>query len=113
MATVAADRHLLVGLIALQNGIINQGQLLAAFQAWTLDKAKSLADHLAARGDLEPPKTAPPSRRWPRSHLEDARRRCGEEPGRCPRTPLHPRSLAAWRTPTSRRRWPTWRKPRS
>ena len=53
MATVTADRHLLVGLIALQHGIINQGQLLAAFQAWTLDRAKSLADHLAARGDLD------------------------------------------------------------
>jgi serine/threonine-protein kinase len=50
--TAAADRHLLFALLALQNGIINQGQLLAAFQAWTLDKAKSLADHLEARGDL-------------------------------------------------------------
>ncbi len=48
----AADRHLLFGLLALQNGIINQGQLLGAFQAWTLDKARSLADHLVARGDL-------------------------------------------------------------
>ena len=48
----AADRHLLFGLLALQNGIINQGQLLAAFQAWALDKARSLADHLEARGDL-------------------------------------------------------------
>ena len=36
----------------LQNGIINQGQLVAAFQAWTLDKSRSLADHLEARGDL-------------------------------------------------------------
>ncbi len=51
MAT-AADRHLLFGLLALQNGIINQGQLLAAFQAWSLDKARSLGDHLEARGDL-------------------------------------------------------------
>ena len=41
MATVAADRHLLLGLIALQIGIINQGQLLAAFQAWTLDGARA------------------------------------------------------------------------
>jgi hypothetical protein len=41
--TVAADRHLLFGLLALQNGLINQGALLAAFQAWTLDKARSLA----------------------------------------------------------------------
>ena len=50
--TAAADRHLLFGLLALQNGIINQGQLVAAFQAWTLDKSRSLADHLEARGDL-------------------------------------------------------------
>ena len=50
--TAAADRHLLFGLLALQNGLINQGQLLAAFQAWTLDKSKSLADHLEAGGEL-------------------------------------------------------------
>jgi len=50
---MTADRHLLFGLLALQNGIINQGQLLAAFQAWTLDRSKSLADHLALRGDLD------------------------------------------------------------
>jgi serine/threonine-protein kinase len=53
-----ADRHLLFGLLALQNGIINQGQLVAAFQAWTLDKSKSLADHLEARGDLTSAKRA-------------------------------------------------------
>jgi hypothetical protein len=53
-----ADRHLLFGLLALQNGIINQGQLVHAFQAWTLDKSKSLADHLEARGDLTGPKRA-------------------------------------------------------
>jgi hypothetical protein len=28
-------------------------QLLAAFRAWTLDRSRSLADHLAARGDLD------------------------------------------------------------
>jgi eukaryotic-like serine/threonine-protein kinase len=50
--TAAADRHLLFGLLALQNGLINQVQLVAAFQAWTLEKSKSLADHLEARGDL-------------------------------------------------------------
>ena len=50
--TAAADRHLLLGLLALQNGIINQGQLVHAFQAWTLDKSKSLAEHLEVRGDL-------------------------------------------------------------
>ena len=51
--TADADRHLLFGLLALQTGIINQGQLVAAFQAWTLDKSKSLADHLQSRGDLD------------------------------------------------------------
>src|SRR5215469_17521324 len=55
---MTADRHLLFGLLALQNGLINQGQLLAAFQAWTLDKSKRLADHLEARGDLTGAKRA-------------------------------------------------------
>jgi serine/threonine-protein kinase len=53
MAAIAAERNLLFGLLALQNGLINQGQLVAAFQAWTLDKARALADHLVALGDLE------------------------------------------------------------
>ncbi len=56
--TAAADRHLLFGLLALQNGLIDQVQLVAAFQAWTRDKARSLADHLEARGDLTGPKRA-------------------------------------------------------
>jgi eukaryotic-like serine/threonine-protein kinase len=51
--TAAADRHLLFGLLALQNGLIDQGGLVAAFQAWTRDKAVALADHLVARGDLD------------------------------------------------------------
>ncbi len=53
MAAVNADRDLLFGLLALQNGIINHSQLLAAFQAWTLDRFKSLAEHLGDRGDLD------------------------------------------------------------
>jgi serine/threonine-protein kinase len=48
-----ADRDLLFGLLALQNGLINQGELVAAFQAWTLDKAKPLADHLVDRGTID------------------------------------------------------------
>jgi serine/threonine-protein kinase len=56
--TAAADRHLLFGLLALQNGLIDQGALVAAFQAWTRDKSKSLADHLEDRGDLTGPKRA-------------------------------------------------------
>jgi serine/threonine-protein kinase len=46
------SRDLLFGLLALQNGLINQAQLVAAFQAWTLDKTHALADHLIALGHL-------------------------------------------------------------
>jgi hypothetical protein len=53
MAALAADRNLLFGLLALQIGLIDQGQLVAAFQAWTLDKARALADHLVGRGHLD------------------------------------------------------------
>jgi serine/threonine-protein kinase len=53
MPAIAAERDLLFGLLALQNGLINQGQLVAAFQAWTCDKGRGLADHLVDRGDLD------------------------------------------------------------
>ncbi len=48
--TAAADRHFLFGLLALQNGLIDQVALFTAFRAWTRDKSKSLADHPEARG---------------------------------------------------------------
>jgi serine/threonine-protein kinase len=47
------DRNLLFGLLALQNGLIDQVQLVAAFQAWTRDKGRALAEHLMGRGDLD------------------------------------------------------------
>ena len=53
MGKVPTDRNLLFGLLALQNGLIDQVKLVAAFQAWTLDKGRPLADHLVARGDLD------------------------------------------------------------
>jgi eukaryotic-like serine/threonine-protein kinase len=40
-------------MLALQNGLVDQGALVAAFQAWTRDKSRSLADQLVARGDLD------------------------------------------------------------
>jgi serine/threonine-protein kinase len=49
---------LLFGLLALQNGMIDQAQLVAAFQAWTLEKDRSLADHLISRNALEPEQRA-------------------------------------------------------
>jgi eukaryotic-like serine/threonine-protein kinase len=53
MARIHTDRSLLFGLLALQNGLIDQAKLVAAFQAWTLDKGRSLAAHLVSRGDLD------------------------------------------------------------
>ena len=52
MTAIASDRNLLFGLLALQNGLINQVQLVAAFQAWMLDRARALADHFIALGHL-------------------------------------------------------------
>jgi serine/threonine-protein kinase len=48
-----ADRHLLFGLLALQNGLIDQVQLIGAFQSWTRDRARPLAEHLVALGHLD------------------------------------------------------------
>jgi eukaryotic-like serine/threonine-protein kinase len=53
MAASDTGRDLLFALLALQVGFIDQGQLVAAFRAWTRDKARLLADHLAERGDLD------------------------------------------------------------
>jgi serine/threonine protein kinase len=49
-----ADPQLLFGLMAMQNGLINQAQLIAAFQAWIRDGGQPLAEHLVALGALEP-----------------------------------------------------------
>src|SRR3954469_11525140 len=56
--TTVADHHLLFGLLALQNGLVDQVQLVTAFQAWTRDKDRTLADHLVGRGDLSPAQRA-------------------------------------------------------
>ena len=53
MANSGVDRNMLFGLLALQNGLIDQGQLVAAFQAWTRDRSRALADYLVGRGDLD------------------------------------------------------------
>ena len=54
MPAIAADRNLLFGLLALQNGLVTQVQLVAAFQVWTLEKSRRLAEILVERGDLNP-----------------------------------------------------------
>ncbi|MGO9462560.1 MAG: protein kinase domain-containing protein [Isosphaeraceae bacterium] len=48
-----AARDLLCGLLALQNGLIDQGALFTAFAAWTRDRARPLADHLVVLGQLD------------------------------------------------------------
>ena len=49
----AADRNLVFGLLALQNGLIDQDQLVAAFRVWSRDKSRQIADYLVERGDLD------------------------------------------------------------
>jgi serine/threonine-protein kinase len=58
MNAVDANRNLLFGLLALQTGLIDQDQLMGAFRAWSRDPARSLADYLADRGELDPEQRA-------------------------------------------------------
>src|SRR5262249_25161534 len=53
VTALAAERNLLFGLLALQNGLIDQDQLVAAFRGWTRDRSRPWADHLAAHGDRD------------------------------------------------------------
>ncbi len=48
-----ADRNLLFGLLALQNGMIDQSALVAAFHAWTRDKNRLIAEILLAHGAID------------------------------------------------------------
>src|SRR6516165_2152282 len=109
---MTADRHLLFGLLALQNGIIDQDQLLAAFRAWTLDRSKSLAEHLALRGDLDEEGRAAIealAARHLKRHGGDVEQSLAAlNAGRSTRESWH-----ASPTATSRRRWPTSARPRS
>ena len=84
-----ADRHLLFGLLALQNGLIQQAQLVAAFHAWTLDKARPLADHLVALGHLE---------QHPALGDRSAGRRCTSRPTATPSEAWPPSASAARRS---------------
>ena len=53
LRTSDSSRDLLFGLLALQVGLIDQAKLVAAFQAWTLDKSRPLAEHLVVMGHLD------------------------------------------------------------
>ncbi len=49
----AANRDLLVGLLALQNGLVDQDVLVTAFRTWTRDKSRPIALILAAQGAID------------------------------------------------------------
>src|SRR5262249_29175185 len=49
------SRDLLFGLLALQTGLINQAQLVAAFHAWTQARDRPMAAILAEQGALSAP----------------------------------------------------------
>ncbi len=50
----AADRDLLFGVLALQEGLIGRPALVAALRSWSIDPSGSLAGRLRAGGDLGP-----------------------------------------------------------
>jgi hypothetical protein len=49
----AANRDLLIGLLALQNGMVEQDLLVAAFRSWTRDKTRPIVEILAAQGAID------------------------------------------------------------
>ena len=51
--TPGTDRNLLFAVIALQNNFIDQAELIAAFHAWSPDKARPLGQVLLARGAID------------------------------------------------------------
>ena len=50
---VSTENNLLFGLLALQNGFVEQPTLVAAFHAWTHNKARSIADILLGQGTID------------------------------------------------------------
>jgi serine/threonine-protein kinase len=53
-ANSAADGNLLFGILAVQMDFVRQDQLIAAMNAWVLNKATPLGKHLLAAGALSP-----------------------------------------------------------
>jgi serine/threonine-protein kinase len=53
MTQADAELNLIFGLLALQNDLIDRDALVAAFQAWTRDQGRPLAEYLVDHGALE------------------------------------------------------------
>jgi serine/threonine-protein kinase len=47
------NRDLLVGLLALQNGLVDQDKLILAFRTWTRDRSRPIAEILAIQGAID------------------------------------------------------------
>jgi eukaryotic-like serine/threonine-protein kinase len=54
MPRIDADRNLLFGITALQNDFITRDALIAAMNAWALEKHRPIGDVLVERGALDP-----------------------------------------------------------
>jgi serine/threonine-protein kinase len=52
MGTIESERNLLFGILALQNGLIDQPDLIAAFQGWSKERSRPMAQFLVERGAL-------------------------------------------------------------
>ncbi len=50
MAQFDADRDLLFGILAVQNGLIEQGDLIGAIETWSRNKSSPIAQVLVERG---------------------------------------------------------------
>jgi hypothetical protein len=48
-----AQRDMIVGLLALQNGLIDQDQLVSAFRSWTRNRSRAIAELLVEQGALD------------------------------------------------------------
>ena len=52
MSAVESDSSLLFGMLALQSGLIDQPDLIAAFQHWYEDRSRAMAQLLVDRGAM-------------------------------------------------------------
>src|SRR4051794_4473350 len=53
MSEIAADRNLLFGILALQMDFVTRDALIAAMNAWVLEKTRPLGEILVAQGALD------------------------------------------------------------
>ena len=92
MSKSLADRNLLFGILALQMDFVTRDGLIAAMNAWVLDKIKPLGQILQAQGGAGRGRARAGGGTGRQASVETWRR-CGAKPGRR-RNPERPRPLA-------------------